>query len=146
MSVKTTDNQSPDFVKNLFPPSTQLPTLSPFHVNQTKTMKGKKQHQPKWLICELYLINTFRAVGLRALNRLIAWWVGPHLFVYRGGVGHSSATQKPWAYFNFSVLQFAPRLLPKKHKYGLWNERGICFSHSLRCRWGSGNGRLDFGC
>lgn len=40
---------------------------------------------------------------------LIAWWAGPHLFVYRGGAGHSSTTRKPSTYFSFSVLQFASK-------------------------------------
>lgn len=134
--VKTPDSQSSGYSKTV--------RSSPF---QTNTITEKKpQRLAKWLICELYLINTFRAGELRASNRLTACWARPHLFVYKGGAGRSSAAQKPWAYFNFSVLQFAPRLLPKKHKYSLGTERGNCFSHPLRCRWGSGNGRLDFGC
>lgn len=91
-------------------------------------MKGKKnQQQPKWLMRKLYLINTFRAAGLRAVSRLIAWWAAPHLFVYRGGVGHSSATQKPWAYFNFSVLQFAPNCFPKSINTGFGMSGGSVF-------------------
>lgn len=76
---------------------------------------------------KLYLINTFRAAGLRAVSRLIAWWAAPHLFVYRGGVGHSSATQKPWAYFNFSVLQFAPNCFPKSINTGRGMSGGSVF-------------------
>lgn len=123
------------------------PTLNshtPFFLLPNQNNEGKRNINPKRMICKLYLINTFRAVGLWSLNGLIAGWAWPHLFVYRGGGGRSSATQKPWAYFSFSVLQFPPRQLPKKHKYGLWEERTTCFLHPLHCRWGSGNGRLDF--
>lgn len=40
--------------------------------------------------------------------------------------GAVSATQHPWAYFNFSCAAISPACL-QKHKYKLWNERGSVF-------------------
>lgn len=122
------------------------PTLvshPPFLPLPNRNNEGKRNINPKRMICKLYLINTFRTVGPWSLKGLIAGWARPHLFVHRGGGGRSPTTQKPWAYFSFSVLQFPPPLAPPT--YGLRKERLTCFLHPLHSRWGSGNGRLDLG-
>lgn len=90
------------------------PTLNshaPFFALPNQNNGGKRGINPKGTICKLYLINTFRVVGLWSSNGLIAGRARPHLFVYRGGGGRSSATQKPWAYF--SPPPPHPRQLPK---------------------------------
>lgn len=114
------------------PPRPMLPKPKQWRAKKTK------QQQPKWLMRKLYLINTFRAVGLWAVSRLIV--------CVQGRCRPQLCHTKTLGIFQLFSAAICPQLLPKKHKYRLWNERGICFSHPRRCHWGSGNGRLDFRC
>lgn len=134
ITVKTADNQSYDFlVLNLAPHRLPLFLIPHSCLCQSETMKGKGTSTLKRTICKLFNQHIPHC-GVVVLEWADCRVSQPHLFVYRGGVGRSSATQKPWADFSFSALQFSPRQLPKKHKYGLRKERVTCFLHPLHCR------------
>lgn len=126
MSVKTTENQSSE--SKIQSP----PYPASLHVNQTKTMKGKKTAAQMAHALTVFNqhIPSCGAAGRQQADCLVSSTTS---VCVQGRCRPQLCHTKTLGIFQLFSAAICPQLLPKKHKYRLWNERGICFSHPRRC-------------